>query len=552
MSLGDLPPRQKMINLMYLVLLCLLAMNVSKEILHSFLIINEGLERTTENFDHKIDDTYAQFRKAYNDDKEKVGPYWDKATKAKDMADEIFVHIKNTKAFLLETADQQPEGYGDTVSLEHVHSLDNQDVGAQIMIGQEVTKPCNDNEYCALKLKAKLEEFNAYIAEIFPNDPNLVEELQIPLEPVNQHGKMEPWEIANFYHLPMAATITNLSRFQAAVKNTEADIVKYMMGKVRAHDFSFDGAMIKVIPRNGTYITQGDTFAADVMIGAYSTTKNPILHTTLNTESGFDTTNASRPEVKNPDSSNVYFDTKGIASYKVKTSSLGEQTWGGVLKIQKPDGTFQHYKFEHKYMVAMPSLVVSPTKMNVFYKGLENPISVSASGMATENLNVQVSGGCKIRPGKKSGEYLITPDARSKAKTVKVTVTSKEEGAKPFEPYEFRLKSVPKPTPFFAGATGSVDMKKSKLRTGQAIAARLEDFLFDLRYRVLSFEMFVSVNGKSQVLKAKNNRLTSQMKGILGKMKPGQTVIFQKVVAQMDKPGSPKVPLNGSIIVHVK
>lgn len=527
-------------------------MNVSKEILHSFLIINEGLERTTENFESKIEETYAEFNRAYNEDKVKFGPAMKKAKKAEELANAVYEHIEKTKSKLMATVDQREQEYGDTVNLEYVQNLDNQDVGAQIMIGPDAVNPCNDNEFCALQLKAKLEEWNKFVASSFPGREALVAELSIPLEQVNQHGVMEDWEIANFYHLPMAATITNLTRFQAAIRNAEADVIKEMMAEVRGHDFSFDATTIKVIPRNGTYITQGDTFAADVMIAAYQSTKNPILHTTTNVDGGFDTTDISLPEVKNPDSSNVFFETQGIATYKVKTSSLGEQKWGGVLKIKKPDGSFVHHKFEHKYMVATPSLVVSPTKMNVFYKGLENPVEVSVSGMASEKLDVRVQGGsCKLSK-KKPGVYEITPSDKTKDKVVKVIVSSKEPGSKPFKPYEFRLKPVPKPIPFFNGATGSVDMKLGKLRTGKFLSAKLQDFLFDLRYRVLSFEMFVSVGGKSSTFKARSGKLTPEMIKILKSMKPGQTVIFQKVVAQMDRPGAGKVPLDGNVIVHVK
>lgn len=546
MSLGDLPPRQKMINLMYLVLLCLLAMNVSKEILHSFLIINEGLERTTDNFEHKIDQTYEKFKRMNADDPGKVGEFYEHAKELKVNADDIVEYIDGLKKVLIQTVDKKEEGLADSLyTLEHCDGKDNQDVGAMIMIGPEATKPFGPEvENSALKLKGKLDVFNKHLAE-FIHEEELVADMQIPLESQKVHDVVEEWEIANFYHLPMAATITNLTRFQAAVRNSEADALKELMREISADDFAFDTLAVKVIPRNGTYIAQGDSFQADVIVAAYSTTKNPQLIIGDIDSSG------KQPDVKDGDTSNVTLD-RGIATYGVKTSSLGEQTWGGVIKILKPNGKWASYAFDHKYMVATPSLVVSPTKMNVFYKGLENPISVSVSGMASEKLNVRVQGGgCQVKKTK-AGEYEIIPSSKSQDKTVKVIVSSTDPGSKPFKPYEFRLKRVPKPIPFFSGATGSVDMKLSKLRNAKFISAKLEDFLFDLKYRVIQFEMFVSVGGKSSTLKAKGGRLTGQMTNILKKMKPGQTVIFQKVVAKMDKAGAEKVALDGNVIVHVK
>ncbi|MGB0403124.1 MAG: gliding motility protein GldM [Salibacteraceae bacterium] len=547
MSLGDMEPRQKMINLMYLVLLCMLAMNVSKEILQSFLIINEGLERTTENFESKIEQTYEVFGRKMADDPAKVGEFYEHAKELKENADEIVELIESIKRKLVQTGDGLPDDAPDSLfSIEHCHSKDNQDIGAQIMIGPDLNNPLGpEEEFSALNLKSKIELFNEHL-ESFILEKSLVEEMQIPLGQMQEHGMLVNWEIGNFNHLPLAATVTNLTRFQAAVRNSEADALKELMSEIGADDFSFDTLAVKVIPRNGTYISQGDSFKADVIVAAYSTTKNPKLII------GKVDTTGEQVSVIDGDTSNVRFENRGIPTYGVKTSALGEQTWGGVIKILKPNGKWAPYKFEHKYMVATPSLVVSPTKMNVFYKGLENPVEVSVSGMASEKLNVRVQGGgCKVTK-KKAGTYEIVPSDKTKDKVVKVIVSSTDPGAKPFKPYEFRLKSVPKPIPFFNGATGSVDMKLSKVRNGKFISAKLEDFLFDLRYRVLGFEMFVSVGGKSSTFKSKSGKLTAQMIKILKSMKPGQTLIFQKVVAQMDRPGAGKVPLNGNIIVHIK
>jgi len=355
--------------------------------------------------------------------------------------------------------------------------------------------------------------------------------------------------MGNFNHLPLAATVTNLTRFQASVRNSEADALKELMSEIGADDFSFDTLAVKVIPHNGTYITQGDSFKADVIVAAYSTTKNPKLVI------GVVDTTGDQPEVKDGDTSAVKFENRGIPTYGVKTSTLGEQTWGGIIKILKPNGKWAAYKFDHKYMVAKPSLVVSPTKMNVFYKGLENPVDISVSGVASLNLTMTIAGGgCRVVPkSKEQGKYEVIPNPKSKDKVVRITVSSNVDGVKNSYPaIEYRLKTVPKPIPYFNNETGSVDMKKSKLLTGQFITAKLDDFLFELRYKVNSFEMFVSVGGKSAVYTARGNRLTGEMKSVLKTMKPGQTAIFQKVVAQMDKPGSAPRPLDGNIIIQVK
>ena len=550
MSLGDMEPRQKMINLMYLVLLCMLAMNVSKEILQSFLIINEGLERTTENFESKIDQTYDVFGRKMADDPGKVGEFYEHAKELKENADEIVDLIEAIKRKLVQTGDGLPDDAPDSMfHVTHCHSKDNQDAGAQIMIGPDLNNPFGPEvEFSALNLKGKIAVFNEHL-ESFILEKELVAEMQIPLDEISEHGMLVPWEIGNFNHLPLVATVTNLTRFQAAIRNSEADALKELMSEIGADDFSFDTLAVKIIPHNGTYITQGDSFKADVIVAAYSTTKNPRLVI------GVVDTTGVEPTVESGDTSAVRFENKGIPTYGVKTNALGEQTWGGIIKILKPNGKWAAYKFDHKYMVAKPSLVVSPTKMNVFYKGLENPVDISVSGVASQNLTMTISGGgCRVVPkSKEQGKYEVIPNPKSKDKTVKITVSSNIDGVKNSYPaIDYRLKTVPKPTPYFSGKTGSIDMKKSKLMTGSFITAKLDDFLFELRYKVVSYEMFVSVGGKSKSYAAKGNRITGEMKSVLKTMKPGQTVIFQKLVAKMDKPGTTARPLDGNIIIHVK
>ncbi|MCB0481656.1 MAG: gliding motility protein GldM [Flavobacteriales bacterium] len=546
MSLGDLEPRQKMINLMYLVLLCLLAMNVSKEILHSFIIINEGLERTTENFESKINQSYERFARMMADDPKKVGEFYEHAKELKTNADEIVDYIEKIKIEIYRVVDQIPQESADTMTLEHCHSKDNQDVGAMIMIGQETTQPKGPEvEFSALGLKQKMETFNSHLEE-FISDKEAIKELKIPLEDQVVHDVVEKWEIANFYHLPVAATITNLTRFQAAVRNSEADALKELLKDISAEDFSFDTLAVKVIPHSGTYITQGDSFRADVIVAAYSTTKNPQLVI------GTVDTTSEQPDVVDGDTSEVTYN-RGIATYGTKADQLGEQNWGGVIKILKPNGKWAHYKFEHKYMVAKPSLVVAPTAMNVFYKGLENPVDISVSGLASEKLSLSVDG-CQVRTvNKAGGKYEIIPNNDLKAKEVAVRVTADIDGKKvSYPPQTYRIKTVPKPIPKFLNETGTVEMTKGQLTSGKFVSAVLEDFLFDLRFKVTKFEMFISVGGKSQTIKTNGNQLSGEMESILRQMKPGQTVIFNNVSAVMDKPGSVARPLDGSIIVNVK
>ncbi|UTW64452.1 hypothetical protein KFE98_10030 [bacterium SCSIO 12741] len=522
-----------MINLMYLVLLCLLAMNVSKEILNSFLIINQGLNRTTENFDKQLDVAYQNLANAFRDDSLKVGPYFRKAEIIRTEAAEIVDQIEFIKARLKEKADGLEAGAGDTMKLEDIQNLDNQDIGAELMIGQDQVNPCTDNPTCALLLKERLEAFNASIAETFPDNEALVRELQIPLEAQKQHDLVEEWEVANFYHLPLAATITNLTRFQAAVRNSEAVIVKRLSRDIFIGDDSFDTLAVKVIPHYGTYINQGDSFKADIIVAAFRKTKPPLVELRGN-------------------SGPVSYEN-GVATFGVKTNAVGPQKWGGTVKLQNMAGDWSSYDFEHEYLVSRPNLVVSPRAMNVLYKGLENPIDISMAGIPSEDLRVSVPG-CKVVAKDRSrGMYDIIPNAGNTNNTVNISVSAEVNGQlETFTPIEYRLKTVPKPVPRFRGKTGYVKMSPAELRTGRGIAAKLDNFVFNLHYDVVSYKVMIRNGDRSITYNVTGGQFPQEVKRAIQTMRKGHVLSIYDVVAKMNKEGAKNRPLEGSIIVEVK
>ena len=540
MSMGDLPPRQKMISMMYLVLLALLAMNVSKEILNSFVIINDGLERTNEGFEHKNAYTMAEFGKKAALDPEKVRKYYIAAKQVRDLSKEADEFIRDLKSTIISKVEQIPYEVADTIDLMMVASKDNHDVPTSLLIGPDANNPVN-HEQSGVALMMRLDNFNKtirqYISDVLPIEDVEGMDLEIKMDDMSEGDQTVTWLVGNFYHMPIASVITNMTRLQAEIKNVEAEVLRTLFSKISADDFTFDNLKIAVKPTNGTYITVGDSFKAEVLIAAYSTTSDPILDIGEITDSvGF--------KVDNPDSTNVSYNN-GIATYAVVPKSAGEYEWGGVLRVQKPNGDLISYPFSSVFTAAEPSLVVSPTKMNVFYRGLSNPISVAVPGVSSDKLSVSVS---NAQSKKTKDGFDVLP---GNGKECKVTVTAEVNGRKQaFPPKLFRVKPVPPPTPEVMGKKGSFNLNKAQLKGVQVVVAKLEDFLFDLKYLVTSFEMSVTVGGMRQDLKSPNNRLTSKMKSILSKMKPGQSVVFKKITAKRFPNGKPEL-LNGSIIIDI-
>jgi gliding motility-associated protein GldM len=475
-------------------------------------------------------------------DEKKVGPYWEKAQKVREYAnatDEYIHSLKKVNILFVEkwvpidvsTSDIDWDGIAvagwpdSLINLHNTAQLDNYDIPTNLMIGGEPTTP-KEGPWTSMELKGVLQKYKDDLTALFSDDPDrnalIMEDIEKAIEFKGQkHGDVfEEWEVAQFNHLPLAAVITNLSKMQADVRSLEADVVKELLGEVSADDFKFDKLAVKVIP-NTNYVFLGDTFKAQVLVAALSTTQDPVLE--ASTE--IDTTGGKVKIVGDIMTDNISVGG-GMGIFSFVPTSEGNVGWGGVIKIKKPDGSYQGFDFKHAFTAAKPALVVSPTAMNVMYRGLENPIEVSVPGVPTDKLQVSISNASKSGS---NGKFKVKP---GKSKECVVSVSANIDGeTKNFGKAVFRCKNVPNPVAQFAGSTGG-KIKKSKLTAAQGVAAKMENFEFDLKFTVISFVMSATVKGKVVEQIGKGNKVNSNMKTLLKALKPGQKVYLEKIKAK--------------------
>lgn len=453
MSGGNLSARQKMIGMMYLVLTALLALNVSKDILDAFVLVNDSLENTVNNYTEKNEILYAEFNQAKSFDPKKVTPFWKKAQIAKDKSAEIIRYIKSLQVKLYQETEKITEQQADTLLLENVNGKDNYDIPTYIMVGENE----NLSKGLAQKLKQKLMQYKQNMYALFSKEEQ--KQLSIDLDTedkLTSYGR-ESWEMANFYHTPLAASITILSKIQTDVKNVEYEVVNQLFKSVRKKDFNFDTIAAKVIPTSN-YVLLGEKYQADVFVAAFSTTQNPDILI-----GDYDSTNNVLTTIN--DSVPV---NKGLGNYQVTTDKEGIFSYQGVIKLKTPGSNeVQQYPFQSEYIVARPSLVVSPDQMNVFYIGPKNPVSVSVPGVASENIVATISGAGNTITKRSNGKYEVKLSGGS-PRSVEVRVSAKmpngemrSMGAMPFV-----VKRLPKPY----AEVGSVSTVMKKLPKAQILA----------------------------------------------------------------------------------
>ncbi|MBM3437456.1 MAG: hypothetical protein FJY07_14715, partial [Bacteroidetes bacterium] len=266
-------PRQKMIAMMYLVLTALLALNVSREILSAFLVVNESMETTNKQFSDKVDDIYTEFEKQYSINPNKVEEYYNKAKDVKTLSNEMVDYLNSLKANIISLTEGVPIEVADTMHLEYVQKKDNYDTPTNYFLGTETKKGEAEN------LLAKISDYKAKLLKMVQEKDREGFELGLKTDGSykNADGKSESWEWHHFYRTILAADITILNKLIAEVYNAEANVVNYLYSSISAEDFKFDEVNAKVIP-NSNYVFQGDKYQAEILVAAYDTKQDPEVY----------------------------------------------------------------------------------------------------------------------------------------------------------------------------------------------------------------------------------------------------------------------------------
>lgn len=508
-----------MIGMMYLVLTALLALNVSKEILNAFVAIEEGLNVTNTNFDSKNGILYQKFEKAMQDNKTKTKPFFDKAQEAKKKSSELCKYIDELKSELYMEVQKVPKESADTFQLKYLDSKDNYDIPTHILIGEDPEHATGK----AIELKKKIEDFKKEMTALVPEKERASLKLGLSTEDVYSvaEEKKVTWESNLFYHNPIAAVLSAFAKIKNDVKNAESDVVSVLLKSIDANDFKFDAIEAKVVAPT-SYITLGEEYTADIFVSAHSSTQNPEIVI------GQVDTSSKEPKIVGTGTPVTV--EGGVGRYVVRTGSEGLQEYSGLINVKAPDGSVKPYRFSGSYMVARPSMAVSPTKMNVFYIGVENPVDISVAGAAPTDVVPSIVGGGGQIINKGQGHYIVKVTQPGECK-VSVSVKTKT-GSKAMGTLPFRVKKVPSPLASYAGVTGDGKVSKGELMQATGVIPKLEDFVFDLKFPVVSWVMSMNVNGAFVDYNAQGPGTTGQMKELLNRAKSGGKVLIEQVKVQ--------------------
>jgi len=566
MAAGKLSPRQKMINMMYLVLTALLALNVSKEVLNSFFEVNLGIVKTTESLSDKNNDIYSDFTNATN--QVKVKPYKDLAFQIKPESDKLVEMIQEMKYSLVLSVDKKvylgqyldDEGepiednaieseYTDLtpsqkkMKIAELSNKEDRDASSDLFNPENKQGAARildkNGNGLATQLRGNVESFRVLLSNILKtaedsswikqgSSESLIDEIDKTLKLHDNYGKKrnESWEFYNFNDMPSVAALTILSKLQTDIKNMESEIIAFLATNIDASSLKFTSAEAITIPKTN-FVSRGDEFTADIFLTAKDKTQTPEIYI-----GDYDSTLGSNGDyvytMKDPSLEPLeVVNGKGI--YKQKTSTEGEKKWRGILKMITDNG-IKTFPFSGSYLVANRMAVVSPTKMNLFYLKVDNPVQVSVPGFQASDLTVSITNGTIKATKKSKGEYNVVPSKLGKSV---ISVYVMKDGKKVKMGFmDFRVKSVPPPIATIDKKEGGVISKSMMLASG-GLVAELRDFEFEgVRFKVIAYTLTTTYQGDQVNEKVKGAQFTPKMKKVIKNTSSGSKITISDIKAR--------------------
>ena len=445
-----------MINLMYVVLMAMLALNVSTEVLNGFSIVEESLNRTTGNSAKENLAIYEDFDAQMKANPQKVKMWYDRAQRVRQMSDSLYNLAADLKLAIVQEAD------GKNGDPQNIRNKEDLEAANQVMLsisggrGQELYNAINSFRQRMLKMVTD-EKQKEIIAS------NLTTEI-----PKNAMSMGKNWQEYMFESMPAAAAVTLLSKLQSDVRYAEGEVLHTLVQNIDVKDIRVNALEAFVIPNSQT-IVRGDKFSAHIVMAAVDTTQVPDIY-------------IGNQKVTLKD--NLYERICG---------STGDFTLAGYLETVNGNGERIRRDFSQKYTVVDPSATVSADLMNMLYAGYNNPISVSVPGVPLTKVQASMTNGTLQPVG--PGKYIARPAKIGENATI--TVISTNTGRpQQMGQYTFRVRKLPDPTPYISMKDEHGNptrykgggLAKAQLVAADAIGAAIDDGILDIGFRVQSFE----------------------------------------------------------------
>ena len=497
--MAEMSSRQKMINLMYIVLTAMLALNVSSDVLNGFNQVQQGLDRSNRTLTARnqalLGELEAWYQKYPKVDK---APLYE-AQHMCDVTDSLYNYIDSLKMAIVRVCD------GPKANPQHIVAQDNLDAAAQVMLPPTGKK--------GAELRARIDRYRNYIVSLL-NDGQKQKSIEEALSTATvktSNGKKK-WEESMFENMPSIAAVTMLSKLQNDIRFSQGVLLNQLLTGLDTGELRVNSIEAFVVP-DSRIVMRGQKYTARIVMAAVDTMQRPKVYV----------------------NGSMLNNNKGL--YEVGTGSVGTFNYSGWIEVTGRDGTVTKREFKSSYTVIEPMASISATMMNVFYAGIDNPVSIAVSGVPQQSIPATMTNGTLV----KSGDHWV---AHSSAigKECTISVTAELDGTRTnVGSATFRVRKLPDPTPFIAwrDAQGNIQeykggkpFAKGTLLAARGLDAAIDDDLLKIDYRVVSFEMVLfDQMGNAMSERSAGANFSDRQRAAMRNMKHGKRFYISRVKA---------------------
>ena len=453
-------PRQKMINLMYVLLMAMLALNVSSDVLNGFNLVDESLSKSLTNTGAQNEALYKDFEAHMQQNPEKAGEWYARAHQVREISDSLFMLAERLKIRIAKKADGKDGDYNNLKNREDLEASTYVMLAPGSGEGKKLYNAINNYRDNILTMITDSVQRNIIMSSFSTDVPR------------RDISLMKNWEEYHFENMPAIAATTLLTKLQNDVRYAEGEVLHTLVNNIDMGDVRVNQIRALVIPTSKN-VVRGNEFSAQIILAALDSTQRPeifIDNKKLETENGY---------------------------YSRICNATGDYTLNGHLLVNDGTGATTRYDFSQNYTVVEPTATVSASLMNVLYAGFENPISISVPGVATKNISASIaSGNGTLKPAGNGGFVAVPTQV---GEDLKIEVTAMQEGGRrqSMGQYTFRVRQLPDPTPFIEYTDkdgnkkryrGGAPFAKQSLMNTDGIVAAIDDGLLNIGFKVLSFE----------------------------------------------------------------
>jgi len=489
------PLRQQMINMMYLVLTALLALNVSADILKAFALVNKGLDNTNVNYEQKNAITMAQFEDLVKVDKGAATKYYNNALNAQSASEKVFNDLERLKDQIAQRSGGWVPGTGKAT----VDDDKNLEVSTRYFLKEGHGLELQNN------LKAYIQTMKSYLDN--PND--LAIHVDVADPPTNKEGDKKNWMEYYWEGVPSIAAITELTKMQNDVRNAETEVTNYNIAKVGVVKYKFDN-LVPVVSTETPVLTAGQNYEAKIFLGAVSSTMIPKIKV-----------DGIEQKVVN-----------GSVDYTEPATGGGTKSLNVSITVPDPKhpGKDTTYTTKTEYTVYTGASTVSASKMNMLYIGLDNPIDVSAAGFTPAQTFVKFSGGGALKQTS-PGHYSFNPDGSQRDVTASCYVKMADGSTRQMgQALQYRIRKVPKPEILLGTKAGGPISKGEVLIVERVSAGFGEAFAYaGMPVTVHSYRLIINHNGKLDINPVTGNIIPANVKEKLKNVHSGDMIFLTDV-----------------------